>query len=132
MITSLAEGQIFVFGANTRGAHGAGAAKQAAKEFGAQYGVREGFTGRCWAFPTLDDNLQKRSRAELERSRDLLYSACEENPELEFLLTKVGCGLAGFSEDFMRGLFTNPPANLVLPEDWKMLNQKENEWQHSQ
>lgn len=119
MIETLAEGQVFVFGSNEAGRHGAGAARQAAKEFGAEYGVGEGRTGRCYAFPTLDHRFQQRSLAQLERSRDLLYVACAEAPHLEFLLTKVGCGLAGFDEATMRALFTVAPSNLVLPEDWR-------------
>lgn len=119
MIETLAEGQIFVFGSNEAGRHGAGAARQAAETFGAEYGVGEGPTGRCYAFPSLDSRFQRRSLLQLERSRDLLYQACYRDPHLEFLLTKVGCGLAGFSEATMRALFTNAPPNLVLPEDWR-------------
>lgn len=119
MITSLADSQIFVFGSNEAGRHGAGAARQAAEEFGAAYGVGEGLTGRCYAFPTLDRRFQKRSLAELKRSRDLLYTTCRACPSLEFLLTKVGCGLAGFSEATIWALFLDAPSNLTLPEDWR-------------
>lgn len=119
MILSLAPNQIFVFGSNTRGAHGAGAALQAAKSFGAEYGVGEGLTGKAYAFPTLDDGLHKRSFSELEKSRNELYRCCLAHPEKQFLLTKVGTGLAGLSETFMRSMFDNPPANLILPEDWR-------------
>ena len=123
MITSLAPNEIFVFGSNTLGRHGAGAAKQAHDQFGAAYGVGEGITGSCYAFPTLDGKLQKRRLSELYESRDNLYLCCYQNPGKRFLLTKVGCGLAGFAESLMRALFRNPPppANLILPEDWQTL-----------
>ncbi|CAB4131243.1 hypothetical protein UFOVP130_71 [uncultured Caudovirales phage] len=42
------------------------------------------------------------------------------HPGKRFLLTKVGCGIAGYPESTMRALFTNPPANLILPEDWRV------------
>lgn len=118
MITNLKPNQIFVFGSNLGGRHGKGAALLARVKFGAVYGVGEGFTGQTWAFPTLTADLSKVSLDSLLKSRERLYAACKENPTLEFLLTKVGCGLAGFPEELMRDLFSMSPANLVLPSDW--------------
>jgi len=118
VITKLTPNQIFVFGSNTAGNHAGGAARQAAADFGAEDGVGEGLIGRSYAFPTLNGDLSKRSDQELTHSVELLYAACEEFPELEFLLTKVGCGIAGFTEEHMRSFFQNPPDNLILPEDW--------------
>jgi len=54
----------------------------------------------------------------MQRSRDRLYDICTTLPELSFLLTKVGCGLAGYPEELMQILFTDPPENLVLPLGW--------------
>ena len=119
MITKLEPNQIFVFGSNLAGRHGAGAAKQAYDQFGAEYGVGQGITGRAYAFPTLGMRLEKLPAWMLCYARDRLYSTCAAYPENEFLLTKVGCGLAGYAESDMRSLFTNPPANLILPEDWR-------------
>ena len=119
MITELKENEIFVFGSNLAGRHGAGAALQAHKDFGAVLGVGEGRTGRCYAFPTLDGNLRKLPMWRLVDAVNLLYYECVLCPENRFLLTKVGCGLAGYPESMMRSLFTNPPRNLILPEDWK-------------
>lgn len=118
-ITHLEPNSIFVFGSNLAGRHGKGAALQARKQFGAVYGVGEGLTGQCYAFPTLDGKLRRRLLSELEESRDKLYKSCMDNPSLRFLLTKVGTGLAGESEGTMMRLFSNPPANLILPEDWR-------------
>ena len=118
-ITKLAANEIFVFGSNTAGRHGAGAARQASLQFGAQYGVGEGLTGQCFAFPTLDERLMRLSRADLVGSVMLLYDCCNRHPDKLFLLTKVGCGLAGYPEEYMRSLFIDPPENLILPEDWR-------------
>ena len=119
MITKLAPNEIFVFGSNLAGRHGAGAAKQAHDDFGAKHGVGEGLTGRCYAFPTLCSQLHRLGLSDLRDSRDCLYRCCEAHPYARFLLTKVGCGLAGYPEATMRGLFTDPPANLMMPEDWR-------------
>jgi hypothetical protein len=118
-ITTLEPNEIFVFGSNTAGRHGAGAARQAREVWGAVLGVGEGVTGQCYAFPTLDDQLNQRPIEAIEKSVQLLYSTCEQNADKTFLLTKVGCGLAGYSENTMKNLFTNTPANLILPLDWQ-------------
>lgn len=118
-ITKLDPGEIFVFGSNTAGRHGMGAARQAAQKFGAEYGVGEGLTGRCCAFPTLDDNLQQLSWARLVLAKDRFLMCAKGNPHKRFLVTKLGCGLAGYSEDYMASLFSfSVPDNVVLPEGW--------------
>jgi hypothetical protein len=118
MITSLKPNQIFVFGSNMWGRHDGGAAKQA-MEFGAEYGINEGLSGQTYAFPTLEREYTKRGIKALQKSRDRLYATCKALPEKTFLLTKVGCGIAGYSEDEIRPLFINQPNNLILPEDWR-------------
>ncbi len=119
MIKTLKLNEIFVFGSNLLGRHAGGAARLARERFGAQEGVGEGLTGQSYAFPTLDRHFEKVSHAALEASRDKLFETARLNPGKTFLLTKVGCGIAGFSEDEIRTLFENPPANLILPEDWR-------------
>lgn len=118
MIDSLKENQIFVFGSNLAGRHGAGAARTAVEKFGAIMGVEEGITGQSYAFPTLTTRLEKREMSALELSRDEFYHCAKENPNKEFLMTPVGTGLAGYSHDEMKSLFENPPANVILPPEW--------------
>jgi hypothetical protein len=118
MITHLKPNEIFVFGSNLGGRHAGGAARLAAERFGAEEGVGEGLTGQSYAFPTLTANFAMVSMEALERSRDRLYETARAHPKKTFLLTKVGCGIAGFAEEEIRPLFRNPPANVVLPEDW--------------
>lgn len=119
MINNLKENQIFIFGSNTNGNHSGGAAKQAKEQFGAIEGQGEGLQGQSYAFPTLDAQMEQQSLLELEKSRDLLFKTAEYLSGNEFLLTKVGCGIAGIEELYMKSLFTNHPVNLVLPEDWE-------------
>jgi hypothetical protein len=119
VITHLNPNEIFVFGSNQRGAHAGGAARLAKEKFGAQEGVGEGLTGQSYAFPTLTASFEKVSQASLEASRDRFFAAARQNPDKTFVLTKVGCGIAGFTEDEIRPLFKNAPANVTLPEDWR-------------
>ena len=119
MITSLKDNQVFVFGSNLAGRHIGGAALQAKEQFGAEDGIAEGLTGQCYAFPTLDINFQKRSDEDLRWSVRELYRAAKQAPDREFLLTKVGCGIAGYDEEYMRSLFVDAPANIIKPIDWQ-------------
>lgn len=118
MITHLKPNEIFVFGSNLGGRHGGGAARLAAEHFGAEEGVGEGLTGQSYAFPTLTANFEKVTMKALEASRDRLFATARAHPEKIFLLTKVGCGIAGFREEEIRPLFENAPKNVVMPEGW--------------
>jgi hypothetical protein len=120
-IMQLEPNEVFVFGSNNKGKHSRGAALQARLQWGAKWGVGEGFTGQCWAFPTLDGSNGQLSQlpiGAMEASRDRLYDACRQHTHKIFLLTKVGCGLAGYPEELMQGLFVDPPSNLKLPLGW--------------
>jgi len=120
MINKLTKNEIFVFGSNLNGSHGGGAALQAKNDFGAEEGIGEGLTGQCYAFPTLNKKMRKVSKKALIKSRKKLYECALENPKKKFLLTKVGCGIAGFDEDFMKSIMClcDIPNNVVLPEGW--------------
>ncbi len=122
-ITELDDNEIFVFGSNKAGRHGAGAAKQAHDYFGAEYGVGEGITGQCYAFPTLDKYLQPLEWYELLESRDRLFNLAylmeDTGDKSIFLLTKVGCGLAKYSEHKIKSMFKDTPSNIIKPEDWR-------------
>lgn len=118
-ITELETGQVFVFGSNMRGEHAGGAARLAYEKFGAVWGEGDGLFGRSYAFPTLDEWMQPVSDSDLKESVQLLYIAAREHPELTFLLTKVGCGIAGIPEERMKKLFEGErPDNIVFPAGW--------------
>ena len=120
MITELNPNEIFVFGSNLAGVHGKGAAKTASDKFGAEYGVGEGLTGQCYAFPTLDESRRKLDEGSLLTSIENLVTCAEEHPELTFFLTQVGCGLAGYPKVYMRSLFRQftLPSNVIPYEAW--------------
>lgn len=119
MINKLKPNQIFIFGSNLAGHHIGGAAKQAYQDFGAEWCIGEGLTGQCYAFPTLDVAFRKMPKSRLKTSRVLLYETANAHPDKEFLLTKVGCGIAGFDEEYMKKLFKNAPSNIIKPDDWR-------------
>lgn len=120
-IKELKPNEIFVFGSNLNGNHSGGAALQA-KQWGAIEGVAEGVQGQTYAFPTLDTNMKKVSKKSLVESKERLYLYAKENPTKTFLVTKVGCGIAGFKEDFMKDIFSGEkPRNIVLPAEWSII-----------
>ena len=110
--------QIFVFGSNLGGRHGAGAAKTALDHFGAVYGMGHGLQGRSYAFPTLDQNLRQLDSKLLSRFALTFYHNVADRPWLTFMLTKVGCGLAGYTEQEMKWYFRFAPENVIRPEGW--------------
>lgn len=118
-ITSLKKNEIFVFGSNLAGNHISGAAKQAKEWFGAEDGIGEGLTGKCYAFPTLDEQFTQRYDEDLRESRDRFFATARALPEKKFFLTAVGTGIAGFSIEEMKSLFVNAPENIKLPQEFK-------------
>lgn len=119
MINNLEQNQIIVVGTNLAGKHLGGAARQAHNDFGLVWGVGEGLYGKTYAFPTLTEDFGKRAIASLQESVRKLYQCCNDNQDKQFLLTPVGTGIAGYAVNEMKALFTNPPTNLVLPEEFK-------------
>lgn len=111
--------EIFVFGSNLAGRHGAGSALHAKKYYGAEQGVGIGRTGDAYGIPTKDERLRI---LPLERIKDfvdkfLVYAS--EHPELELHVVKIGCGLAGYKEDQIAPMFEGAPPNCKLPEGWR-------------
>ena len=112
---------IFVFGSNLLGRHGRGAALEAKLHWGAKYGVGEGRTGQAYAFPTKFTPYMAMSLASIGEFKHRFYGYCGQHPELTFLLTKVGCGLAGHRELHIARMFANAPSNVVKPDNWDIL-----------
>ncbi|MDQ1204516.1 hypothetical protein [Microbacterium sp. SORGH_AS_0862] len=109
-VTQLADDEVFVFGSNASGHHGAGAARAAFEEFGAEWGVGVGPTGRSYAVDTMSgfDTM-------IEHIADFLDYA-RAHPGTTFLVTPVGTGIAGHRVADVAPLFAAAPANVVLPQ----------------
>lgn len=111
--------KIFVFGSNLAGRHGKGAALYALKNHGAIYGEGIGHFGNSYAIPTKNKALRSLSLDQIrgEVSMFLLYATMHK--ELIFEVTKIGCGLAGYTEDQISPMFKDAPSNCILPNGWR-------------
>lgn len=118
-INSLKEGEIFVFGSNLQGIHGKGAALTARK-FGAKIGVGEGLQGQTYALPTKRTPYEPLTQLEVAMYIGDFIEFASNNPQLTFLVTKVGCGNAGFTEEQIKPMFADAHKykNIILPENW--------------
>lgn len=111
-------GAVFVFGSNLRGVHGAGAARVAAREYGAVMGEGVGYFGRSYAIPTKGYDIKTRPLPAIASSVAEFLRFAEQNPLLTFAVTKIGCGLAGYPESAIAPLFYTAPVNCKLPNGW--------------
>jgi hypothetical protein len=109
---------IFVFGSNLAGRHGKGAALTAKLDFGAEYGVGVGRTGEAYAIPTKGYKLEVLSRSIIKNHVIDFICYALDHPELEFFVTRIGCGLAGYTDDEIGPMFKYAPSNCRLPESW--------------
>ncbi len=137
-ITSLEPNQVFVFGSNDQGVHGAGAAKLA-REFGARHGDAYGKTGNCYAICTRFYDYEKAKSfnkdarrynfgkclsncplGDIQKEVEKLHYWAMTNTHLHFLVTKIGCGLAGYAEQEIAPLFAGFEKlnNVSLPESF--------------
>lgn len=124
-ITSLPDTFIFVFGSNMIGRHGKGAAKIARELFGAEEQLASGLAGRSYAIPTKDKWMNTLSVHQIGNFVTPFIGFAERiRPELNFYVTKIGCGLAGYKPEQIAPLFVKAikVENIYLPESfWKVL-----------
>jgi hypothetical protein len=109
---------IFVFGSNTAGRHGKGAALHARTHCGAVYGQGEGLQGQSYAIPTKDDRLNVLPLPVIRKYVETFLAFARAHPDLEFQVTRIGCGLAGYQESQIAPLFRHAPPNCELPDGW--------------
>jgi len=125
-VIDLKDNEVFVFGSNLSGRHGAGAAKQALK-WGAKWGEGVGFYGKTYAIPTVNATITgKLSISKINNYVQDFIKFAKDHPELHFLVTAVGCGLAGWTSNDIAPLFLEATVleNVSLPREfWKVLNQ---------
>ena len=114
-IQELAPGEIFVFGSNLRGMHGGGAAYIAYRKFGAIMGQGVGLQGQSYAIPTMQGPVET-----IKPYVDEFIDFAKQHQELTFLVTRIGCGIAGFTDSQISPLFkaAHSIKNIVLPEGW--------------
>lgn len=126
----------FVFGSNLGGIHGAGAAKYAHQHRGAEWGKAVGMTGTCYAIPTKgvisirDPNQPKGgfkrinkvgdtlTLREIKAYVDMFIMYAKKHPEMQFQITRIGCGLAGLRDSEIAPLFKDAPENCFFDSAW--------------
>lgn len=116
-INTLGPNEIFVFGSNLAGRHAGGAARLAVDRFGAIMGQGVGLQGQSYAIPTMQGGVNT-----IQPYVDEFLRFADCHPEMTFLVTRIGCGIAGFTPAEIAPLFaaaTSLP-NIHLPLDfWK-------------
>jgi len=114
-ILELKPNEIFVFGSNLQGAHAGGAAYIAHERFGAVWGQGVGLQGQSYAIPTMHGGVET-IRPYVNR----FFEDAVTHPQLTFLVTRIGCGIAGFTTEQIAPLFYDALEipNILLPEDF--------------
>jgi len=114
-ITELKPNEIFVFGSNLAGAHGGGAALLAYRKFGAIWGQGVGLQGQSYGIPTMQGGVET-----IKPYVDEFIQFAKQHPEYKFLVTKIGCGIAGFTEEEIAPLFNQAIdcKNVLLPKEF--------------
>lgn len=117
-IVQLDKKEIFVFGSNLAGMHGGGAARIAHEKFGAEWGVGVGRTGQCYAIPTMQGGVET-----IRPYVDEFIQYAQQHPDLIFLVTRIGCGIAGFTDQQIAPLFklAKDFENVAFPAGWREL-----------
>ena len=117
-ITELKKNEIFVFGSNLAGVHGGGAARVAYNKFGAVWGQGIGLQGKSYGIPTMQGGLHR-----IQPYIDEFVIFAEDHPELNFLVTRIGCGIAGFKDEQIAPLFHRAKdlGNVWLPASFRQI-----------
>lgn len=114
-ISELKENEIFVFGSNLEGSHDGGAAKLAYNRFGAVWGLGTGIQGRSYAIPTMQGGVET-----IRPFVAAFIQFAKQNTILTFLVTRIGCGIAGFRDEEIAPLFEDALdlENVILPKEF--------------
>lgn len=111
--------QVFVFGSNLAGAHGAGSALEALNNHGAIYGQGIGLQGESYAIPTKCVALMVLPLDKIAAHVGDFIEFARSNPTIVFKIVAIGCGLAGYSPKDIAPMFRAAPANCILPTEFQ-------------
>ena len=115
MIRDLKADEVFVFGSNLAGAHGGGAALLAYRKFGAIWGQGVGLQGQSYGILTMQGGVET-----IKPYVGEFIGFAKEHTEYKFLVTRIGCGIAGFYDEEIAPLFKDAleVENIFLPEEF--------------
>lgn len=125
--TAPLQGEIFVFGSNLAGRHGAGSAHLALQRYGAIYGQGIGLQGQSYGVPTKDgrkgtfslrDPRSTLPLAQIKGYVDEFIKFAKDHPEMQFFVVRLGCVLACHTDADMAPLFKEAPSNCSFPDMW--------------
>lgn len=114
--------EVFVFGSNLQGIHGAGSAREALDNHGAARGQGVGRWGNSYAIPTKDTPYHTLSLGTIRAYVREFVAYATQHPEDTFRVVKVGCGLAGLFEEDIAPMFKGAPDNVILPDGWREMS----------
>ena len=114
-ITQLESNEVFVFGSNLAGCHAGGAARVACQRFGAVWGQGVGLQGQSYAIPTMQGGVET-----IAPYVDEFIEFAKSHPDMTFLVTPIGCGIAGFTPGELAPLFGRAVdvENILLPKSF--------------
>ncbi len=116
---STPDNMVFVFGSNLKGLHGAGAAKFAYRNRGAEMGVALGHRGNSFAIPTKDETIKNTLPLfKINAFVDTFLAYAKRSPDLNFQITRIGCGLAGLRDEDIAPMFKNHSPNCWFDLRW--------------
>lgn len=110
--------EIFCFGSNLSGIHGAGSARHAFDHHGAIMGKGVGLHGESYAIPTKDEHIRTMSLARIQYYVEEFIDFALAHPAMNFNVVAIGCGLAGYSPDEIAPMFAGSPNNVNLPKEF--------------
>lgn len=110
--------EVMVFGGNRASRHGAGAARYALENKGAIYGGKEGLQGMSYCLPTKGYSIEQLTLPEIKQHVDKFIEFAKQHPEMKFFVTRVGCGLAGWTSEDIAPMFVDAPSNCRFEDDW--------------
>lgn len=113
--------EIFVFGSNLSGIHGAGAAKCAFEEHGAKWREGIGHHGNSYAIPTKDKRIKTLPLRTIQLYVREFLNYAHAHPEFTFNVTRIGCGLAGYKDEDIAPLFRGYTSNCRLDSNWERI-----------
>lgn len=121
-IDRLRPNEVFVFGSNLAGHHAGGAARAAFNKFGAVWGNGVGLQGQSYAIPTMQGGVET-----IRPYVDEFIEFAKSHPQLKFYVTRIGCGIAGFSDEEIAPLFSEAAGikNIILPKPFADLLESE-------
>lgn len=111
---------IFVFGSNELGVHKRGSALEALEHYGAVLGVGWGLRENSFAFPTKESPWKSLPIKRIKQyAEDFKLLARSVNKNNTFIVTRVGCGLAGYTDEDIAPLFKDSPTNCWFHYEWE-------------